>query len=217
MKQDVKERSATRRRNRIADAQAAGETEAIAPPAPGIGAHLRRIRKERGYPLTRLAEVAGVSIGLISQIERGLTSPSVRSLRQICGALGLPLSSVFQTTEQPQPTDGGRIMRPAARRILDLSYKGVIKQMLTPADPSTLEMMFVHVSPGGSSGPDYYTHRGIECGMVMAGQLELWIDQERHLLEQNDTFRFHSDIPHRFANPGRIEAVVLWVTSTVGA
>ena len=195
--------------------QGPAASPAEAPP-PGVGNHLRRIRLERGYPLARLAEAAGVSIGLISQIERGLTSPSVRSLRQICGALGLPLSSVFQDAEQPESSDGDLVMRPAARRILDLSYKGVLKQMLTPSHASTLEMMFVHIAPGGSSGPDFYTHKGIECGFVMTGTVELYIEQEKYLLAQGDSFRFHSHIPHRFANPGRIEAVVLWVTSTVG-
>jgi quercetin dioxygenase-like cupin family protein len=52
---------------------------------------------------------------------------------------------------------------------------------------------------------------GEEGGLVVEGMLELWIENEKFLLKAGDIFSFPSTKPHRYRNPSKREAVVLWV------
>jgi mannose-6-phosphate isomerase-like protein (cupin superfamily) len=54
------------------------------------------------------------------------------------------------------------------------------------------------------------SHDGEEAGILMSGQLEIWIDGKNFLLGQGDSFAFKSTLPHRYQNPGPTEAVVIW-------
>ena len=88
--------------------------------------------------------------------------------------------------------------------------------MLTPTTPGALQMLLVTLQPGGSSGPEHYTHRGEEAGLVLSGALELFIEDERFLLKEGDTFRFKSTQPHRVANAGGKVSTGMWVASAPG-
>lgn len=178
-----------------------------------VGRQLRQVRQSRQLSLQQVAERAGLSIGLISQIERGQTTPSIRSLRCICEALKLPMGWLFHNGEPPPPEDDGVLVRPAMRRSLNLPAKGITKQLLTPDLTGSLQMLLITVAPGGSSGEDRYSHAGEECGYLLRGQLRLWAGSGEYLLNPGDSFRFQSTLPHRFANPSDSDAEVVWVTT----
>lgn len=99
-------------------------------PQDGIGPRLRARRKVRGLSLQLVAARAEVSIGQLSQIERGLSMPSVRSLRAICAALEMPVGWLFDG-DGAGPEDPVVVPR-HRRRVLDLGEKGMIKEMMTP-------------------------------------------------------------------------------------
>lgn len=173
-----------------------------------LGRELRQLRKARGLSLAALGEKAGLSVGLISQIERGLTSPSVRSLRALSHALSVPVSWFFQP-DVPQPEEEwGRIVRPQNRRVLNQQQEGIIKELLTPDLLGSLEILLINIDPGGAA--DYHSHKGEEAGLVLAGTLELWLEERRFLLNEGDSFRFKSTQPHRYGNPGDSLTKVLW-------
>lgn len=176
-----------------------------------LGLQLRTLRKAAKLSMSDLAQRANLSIGMISQIERGVASPSIRSLRQISDALGVPPAQFFQDGLQPPLEEMGKIVRKMARRQLTLPRNGVAKQLLTPDLDGATEMLLVIVEPGGSSGPEHYVHKGEDAGLVLVGSLELWIEGHMHLLHEGDSFRFKSSLPHRFANPTAAETQVLWV------
>jgi transcriptional regulator with XRE-family HTH domain len=178
-----------------------------------LGRQMRQIRKARQLSLQNVAEKAGLSVGLVSQIERGLTSPSIRSLRVLSQALNVPVSWFFQNAESDSGDGRGILVRPENRRFLNLRHKGIVKEILSPGLTENIEMMIVHVDPGGSSGEDYYSHQGEECGLVLAGQLELWVEETRLQLAEGDSFTFESHRPHRFSNPGQTPSKVLWVVT----
>jgi transcriptional regulator with XRE-family HTH domain len=181
-----------------------------------LGQQLRVLRKGRGLSLIELAERTGLSIGNISQIERGVSSPSVRSLKKLGEALQISVGDLFQETDLPPASEISYIVRKKTRPLLKLGATGVQKELLTPTTPGALQMLMVTIKPGGSSGPDHYTHRGEESGLVLSGAMELWIEEERFILKEGDTFRFKSTQPHRFANAGAKIAQVLWVTTPPG-
>ncbi|WP_342643630.1 cupin domain-containing protein [Rhodoligotrophos ferricapiens] len=176
-----------------------------------LGLQLRTMRKAAKLSMTDLAQKANLSVGMISQIERGVASPSIRSLRQISDALGVAPAEFFKDGLQPPLEEMGKIVRKSARRQLSLSRNGVSKQLLTPDLDGATEMLLVIISPGGTSGPEHYVHKGEDAGLVLSGTLELWIDGCKHLLHEGDSFRFRSSLPHRFSNPGQSETEVLWV------
>jgi transcriptional regulator with XRE-family HTH domain len=178
-----------------------------------LGLQMRTLRRAKGLSLKQLAEQAGLSIGMVSQIERGISSPSIRSLRQISDALGVPPTRFFHDGEHPPIEEMDKIVRRHARRMLMLPANGVSKQLLTPGCAGLLELMLVIIEPGGSSGPEHYTHKGEEAGVVLTGAMELWIDGRSHLLKEGDSFRFKSTTPHRFASASESRTEVLWVVT----
>lgn len=176
-----------------------------------FGMQLRTLRKAAKLSMTELARKSNLSVGMISQIERGLASPSIRSLRQISDALGVPPAQFFDDGKQPPLEEMGKIVRKDARRQLFLSNNGVEKQLLTPDLDGATEMLLVRVLPGGTSGPEHYVHKGEDAGVLLTGRLDLWIDGHRHELRAGDSFRFKSNLPHRFENSSDETTDVVWV------
>ncbi|TXH39128.1 MAG: cupin domain-containing protein [Rhodospirillaceae bacterium] len=181
-----------------------------------LGRQLRALRKGRELSLTELAERTGLSIGNLSQIERGVSSPSVRSLKKLSEVLQVPVGDLFQETDLPPAEEMNYIVRRKTRPMLHLGDTGLQKELLTPTTPGALQMLLVTLEPGGSSGPEHYTHRGEEAGLILSGALELFIEDERFLLKEGDTFRFKSTQPHRFVNGSAKVTTVLWVTTPPG-
>ncbi|WP_119168698.1 cupin domain-containing protein [Algihabitans albus] len=175
-----------------------------------IGAILRAWRGTRGLSLRQAAARAGVAIGTVSQIERGLTSPSLRVLRELCAAIDLPMERLF---ERPGATPDEIVVRRSERRVLVLGEKRMRKELLTQKAGSGLQGMIVVIEPGGGSGDDPYTHDGEEIGHVLKGTLEITIGTTTYRLSPGDTFCFESPRPHKFRNAGQDEAEILWVVS----
>lgn len=174
-----------------------------------LGEKIRLLRKSRRVTLKDLAEGTSLSIGYLSQVERNLSSPSVNVLRDIAIALGVNISWFFEAPEQSPAGEERFIVRKNNRRRLRFR-SGITDSLLTPNLNGQIELLLSRFEPGASSGEEPYTHNGEEAGVVMAGQLELWIDGECFLLQEGDSFNFPSSAPHRYRNPGKIESVVIW-------
>lgn len=178
----------------------------------GVGPRLRQRRKVRGLSLKDVSLRAEVSIGLLSQIERGLTMPSVRSLGAICQALEMPVAWLFEPGPPSESTD--LVVRRHARRILDLGAKGMIKELMTPDSCPGIQMMRLVIRPGGSTGETPYNHpTGAKCGTVLSGTLGLEVSGETRTLTEGDSFAFDATCPIRFWCEGEQDTVVLWVVS----
>ena len=131
----------------------------------------------------------------------------------ICSALGIPLSWLFDSGSAENPSEKGLVVRRSSRKRLDLGTYGVMKELLSPDLGGEMQIYLVTIRPGGQSGPEIYTHRGEEGGLVLAGTLELTVDDRVVILYEGDSFRFSSSLAHRFANPGDTQASVVWANS----
>jgi len=191
---------------------------AIKPPVEpamdlAVGRRIRDLRRSRQLSLEIVAAKTALSIGFLSQIERGLSSPSLRVLATIADVLGVGIAALFGTP----PGDGGAsdsvVTRGPQRPELKLWRTGVSKQLLSAAGgDNKLNLFLVHLEPRGSTGDELYTHDGEEAGLVLEGEMMLTVDTETWSLKEGDSFRFASRRPHRFSNPaGDAKAVVLWV------
>jgi transcriptional regulator with XRE-family HTH domain len=174
-----------------------------------IGSRIRSRRLELGLSLKELSLSSGLSIGLLSQVERGLSSPSVRTLSVLSAELGVSPSSFFEATPR-QPEPSGIVVRKEQRWTIDYA-DGITKQLLTRQGSDGLEVLLVIMAARASSGDDFYTHPGEEAGHVIVGAMTLYVQDEVFHLKEGDTFKFKSTIPHRFENPGDTEAQVLWI------
>lgn len=173
-----------------------------------VGALIREKRQELAMSLKELSEASGLSIGLLSQVERGLSSPSVRTLSLISTELGVTPSWFFGHSEAQQ--ESSIVLRKAQRQSVDYA-EGITKQILTHVGMPGLELLLVQMDGHASSGDDFYSHPGEEAGYVLTGSLRLYVQDDVFLLREGDTFKFKSTIPHRFENPGKSESQVLWI------
>jgi transcriptional regulator with XRE-family HTH domain len=174
-----------------------------------LGSEVRELRKARDLTLKDVADRSGLSVGYLSQIERDLATPSIKALHDIARVLGVNISWFFP------PSDGGTegerrfIVRGDRRRTLNFG-SGITDHLLCPSLSGDLELLSSTFAPGASSGEEPYTHRGEEAGVIISGELDLWIDDEEFHLNTGDSFNFPSTTPHRYRNPGETETVVIW-------
>ncbi|MGY4473275.1 transcriptional regulator with XRE-family HTH domain [Bradyrhizobium sp. USDA 3364] len=183
-----------------------------------VGHRIRDLRRSKQMSLETVAAATSLSIGFISQIERGLSSPSLRVLATLADVLGVGIAALFGATPKDDSA-GGVVTRELQRAELKLWRTGISKQLLSPAgSESRLNLFLVHLEPGGNTGDEFYTHDGEEAGLVLAGEMTLTVDTETWTLKQGDSFRFASRRPHRFSNPARdAKAMVLWVNCVTAA
>lgn len=165
-----------------------------------LGAKIRGWRQARRISLRDLARLSGLSAGAVSQIERGLSSPSLKAIRKISAALGVPVAWFF-SAEGVRDKTSGLIVREAERRLLKLGDFGVAKYLLTPYAPGHLETLLVRIDPHGTTGDEFFTHPGEETGTVLKGDFRLWIEDEIYEMSAGDTYRFEATRPHKFDNP----------------
>ena len=135
----------------------------ITPAAQGahdkaVGARVRALRKRKRVSLQTLSAASGLSIGYLSQIERGISSASIRALALITDGLGSGLDAIFlPTTGAPAPSDAFAF-RVAERRGLGFWRDGIEKQLLTSGEGHALNLYMVHIAAGGTSGESEYIH-----------------------------------------------------------
>jgi transcriptional regulator with XRE-family HTH domain len=178
-----------------------------------VGQRIRDLRRTRAMSLETVAARTDLSIGFISQVERGLSSPSLRVLATLADVLGVGIAGLFDARENTAAAPDAVVTRERERANLNLWRSGISKQLLSPAgSEGRLNLFLVHMEPEGSTGDELYTHDGEEAGLVISGEMNLTVDAESWTLKQGDSFRFASRRPHRFSNPsGDAKAVVLWV------
>ncbi len=124
---------------------AAAETKAV---DATIGRRIRQIRRERGLLLETLAAKTGLSIGYLSQIERGLSSPSLRALAALTELFGVSLGELFGALVSPGSSDAV-VVREAERPMLALWRDGIYKQILaSPGEDSRITLILVLLEPG---------------------------------------------------------------------
>jgi transcriptional regulator with XRE-family HTH domain len=170
-----------------------------------LGDRIRSIRKVKRMTIEEVAKRAGVTIGLISQIERNLANPSVKSLRKIAKALGVPIATMFsQQSHRPGP-----IVRKKDRKVLRGAESGVTYSFLTPHNRA-IELIHGVYEPGVVTENFLFVHVGEECCLVLEGEMELTLGDTTHLLKEGDTISFEAMLPRRIANVGNKKLQTLW-------
>lgn len=112
-----------------------------------------------------------MSLGLLSQIERGLSSASVKTLHQLAREFGVSVNTLLRNAEHTEGEDGGRVARAGTHRYIDLREKGIVKEMYTPPACRSMDLCRATIEPGGSTGNELFvTGQGEQIGVVLKGR-----------------------------------------------
>lgn len=175
-----------------------------------LAADLRALRKARGLTLSEIALKLGRSVGWASQVERGLSTPSIDDLKALAELFGVPLS-LFFAHDAPDEAERGVVVRAGHRRSLGTSESGLVEELLSPDLGGSFEVLRSIFAPGAER-KKRTTRPTEEAGYLVSGVFEVEIDGIWHRLEPGDSFRFAAK-PFRWKNPSAEPAVVIWVIS----
>jgi transcriptional regulator with XRE-family HTH domain len=180
--------------------------------APRIGPRVRALREAMGLSLRDLAERSDVSAPMLSQVERGETSPTLAVAEKIAAGLELTLSQLLRLDEGEHVA----ISRAGSRRRYERG--GHRFEELTPPLPGqradvSLHTLRVGATTGGPGDPPIHEPGSRETAVVLGGLLALVVDGTRHQLRTGDSVTFDADLPHRFENDGEEPARFLAVVA----
>ncbi|MDJ0953148.1 MAG: XRE family transcriptional regulator [Acidimicrobiia bacterium] len=186
--------------------------EAVHAHVADIGQRLREARKGR-FTVKELAAAAGVSAGLISEVERGQGNPSFRTLYRISQALGIRVGDLLSGDGRSKQA-AALLVKRKERKLLQLGEQGLAWQLLTPNLQGKLEVLKTSVPPGFTNKEAPFEHEGEECVYLLSGEsLEITVDDELFTLEEGDAITYDSGKSHWYHNPTRTNAVVLGVVT----
>jgi transcriptional regulator with XRE-family HTH domain len=174
---------------------------------PKIGQILKVYREKTGKNQSEIAQKAGISVSMLSQIERGMVAPSVETLLMVCGVLDLDPSDLFKQIGAAAPV---RIHHKGERLRNELG--GVrYEQLMTSLHPMyQAEMFLIEVAAGKSSAFSGGGHEGAEMGYVLAGIAVLTVDGEPFPIREGDSIYFNAQLPHQVANTGSDTFRAVW-------
>jgi XRE family transcriptional regulator, regulator of sulfur utilization len=179
-----------------------------------IGARVKALREASGLSLRDLSERSGVSAPMLSQVERGETSPTLTVAARIAAGLELRLSQLLRLDEGGAVT----IVRKSQRQRGGNRKRGHSFEVLTSAAPGQRAELSQHtLAPGGATGavddPPMHEPGSRETALVEHGSVALVCDGQRYVLDAGDCVTFDADLPHHFENPTSEDAAFLAVVS----
>jgi XRE family transcriptional regulator, regulator of sulfur utilization len=187
-------------------------------PAPAeqlnVGPRVRALREHMGLSLRDLAERSGVSAPMLSQVERGETSPTLAVAARIATGLELTLSQLLRLDEGEAVT----VVRSSERRRGGNPRRGHSYEVLTPPLPGqraevSLHSLAVRAATGAGDDPPMHEPGARETAVVVAGTVRLVCDGKTYELGEGDAVTFDADLPHRFENAGDEDARMLAVVA----
>jgi transcriptional regulator with XRE-family HTH domain len=179
-----------------------------------LGARVKALRESAGLSLRDLTARSGVSAPMLSQVERGETSPTLTVAARIAAGLDLRLSQLLRLDEGGSVT----VVRSSQRQHGGNTRRGHRFEVLTAAQPGQRAELSRHtLAPGGATGapddPPMHEPGSRETALVEHGAVALVCDGQRHELGEGDCVTFDADLPHHFENPTDEEAAFLAVVS----
>ncbi len=175
-----------------------------------VGKDIRALRKSRSITLIDFAEAIERSVGFVSQIERGLSEPSISDLRNIARLFDVPLSFFFGDTPSSQ-SGSEHIVRADCRRKLGNPEEGLVEELLSPDLGGSFEIIRSEFAPGAVLA-EAQQRDTEEAGYIISGSLEIEIAGKWHTLNKGDSFRFAGE-PYRWRNTTNTTTIAIWVVS----
>jgi transcriptional regulator with XRE-family HTH domain len=180
------------------------DSEAPSGRGPAIGPAVRDRRRRLGLTLQALAEKAQLSAPFISQLERGLTTPSIVSLMAIAGALGVEISYFVSV-----PKQGQIVRRGETPEVIDVGTPVEYRRLSGEHEERKMEALLMIIPPGLTAPTTRRDGEGF--WYVLEGELEMTVGAERFVLAAGDSAHFDQRHPCRMGNAGTTPIRLLWV------
>jgi len=175
-----------------------------------LGARIKRFRLERNLTLKEVELKANVSATHVSEIERGMTSPTVGALAKIAKALGTEPSYFLQNSAYPAVS----VVRSSERSVFTLESWGArINRLNDGIRDARMSFLEVELQPGPAQRVEPLSHTGEEFVHILRGVVEINVGDNRHLLKEGDSIHFRAQEPHTIKNIGDGRSRILWVIS----
>lgn len=181
-------------------------------PKHQFGEKIREVRERRQLTLKDVAQRAGLSESLISQIERNKVAPAIDTLLAIVDVLDINLEYLFRDFKRERQVN---LVRKADRQRVVLK-KMTYEQLSRVAgsdETHGIEAYFLEIKPGGESESAEYGHAGKELGVVISGTGDFTIGTKTYQLKEGDSISFASNVPHVFRNTGPGPLRAFWVVT----
>ncbi|MBR5933006.1 MAG: helix-turn-helix transcriptional regulator [Treponema sp.] len=177
-----------------------------------FGEKLRSVRERKGYTLKVVANQAGVSESLVSQIERNRVSPAIDTLLALADVLDINLEFLFEEYRRKHPV---QVIRATNRRRSNdgsIVYEEVVKPDSSDGQ-NTVEAYTITIPAGEKTHRGSYGHLGRELGIILSGKCELHYEKYIYELKEGDSVSFSANAPHTIVNTGDKELKAMWVVS----
>lgn len=176
-----------------------------------FGEKLRQVREHKGYTLKVVAQKAGVSESLVSQIERNHVSPAIDTLLALADVLDINLEFLFEEYRKERPVQIIRAGERASVNEDDVTYE----ELARPAadKDNSIESYVVRIPAGSHTHRGSYGHIGRELGIIINGTAKLTYENKEYILNEGDSASFAAGVPHTLENAGKIELVAIWVVT----
>ncbi len=175
-----------------------------------FGDRIREIRERKKITLKEVAEKAGVTGSLVSQIERNKVSPATDTLLTIAEILGIDFEYLFREYKQKKLVNLVRADERSRMAVKDTMYQQLSKTIGSDEEYG-IEAYYMEINPGGESGSTLYGHRGKELGIIVSGTGEFTTGGESYQLKKGDSISFDSSVPHVLRNTGSGMLKAYWV------
>lgn len=176
-----------------------------------LGSRLRELRRRQKMTLEELGKRSGLTSSFLSQIERNITSPSVKSLREIAAALNTKVGRLF---EEERSRDFILLKKDKRKMIANDEFKSRYEVLASGLLDIRMEPSLLILNVGGKMEKRSATLDGEEFGFVLKGKVELVRGAERFLMETGDSIYFRGIKSHKIVNIGNSEANLLWIVSS---
>lgn len=176
-----------------------------------VGKKIKELRLENNMSAKDLALKSGISVGMLSQLEKGSTQGSVETLRKIAKVLNTTLAHIF-TDEQAESAnklndESTFIVRKDKRKKISFPDPLYNCELLVPDLQGDIEFVLVNLEPNRTTDEIIpHTKGGEECNFVLKGQIVVTLDNEEYVLNEGDCIRFNPEIKHKIENRSQNQA-----------
>jgi transcriptional regulator with XRE-family HTH domain len=165
-----------------------------------LGHQIRSVRQSQGLTLETICQRSGISIGALSQVERGKGNPAFFTLIKIAHALEVPLTTLLQIESRSSPVVRADERRPLAPHFFESDE--VKSELLTPDLDRQLQVCRYVLPSGATTEATPFVHHGEEFITVLKGQCTVGLEEAEYELRSGDSIAYAATVPHWFANRG---------------
>lgn len=174
-----------------------------------VGWQLKKYRKSKGLTLSELSKSVNLSISLLSNIERGLRSPTIVTLQKICKALDITINELLDDAESKQ------VVRKSERKPVfsEEHDNSNVSYFALSQGTHRLNGMCMVVNDSGTLH-ESFEHKVDEFGVIIEGEMDFWLAGTLYHVEEGDSIYVPAGTTHSFRNTGSSPCVSYWVTAS---